>query len=165
MNLSGAQFQGSDLVGSVERALEDAGIGPELLELEITETIMLRDDVDEVLARLSRLGTLISVDDFGTGYGSLTYLRRFPISKIKVDQSFIKTMMSNQDDAEIVRAVVGLGRSLNMLVIAEGVETEDQLAFLKEINCDEVQGYYFSPPLPPDQIDELLSQGKFPLVT
>lgn len=165
VNLSGVQLQGSDLVGSVEGALEDAGIGPELLELEITETIMLRDDVDEVLARLSRLGTLISVDDFGTGYGSLTYLRRFPISKIKVDQSFIKTMMSNQDDAEIVRAVVGLGRSLNMLVIAEGVETEDQLAFLKEINCDEVQGYYFSPPLPPDQIDELLSQGKFPLVT
>jgi EAL domain-containing protein (putative c-di-GMP-specific phosphodiesterase class I) len=126
---------------------------------------MLREDVDEVLDRLCRLGTLISVDDFGTGYGSLTYLRRFPISKIKVDQSFIKTMMSNQDDAEIVRAVVGLDRSLNMLVIAEGVETEDQLAFLKEINCDEVQGYYFSPPLPPDQIDELLSKGKFPLVT
>ena len=146
VNLSGVQLQGSDLVGSVEGALEDAGIGAALLELEITETIMLREDVDEVLDRLCRLGTLISVDDFGTGYGSLTYLRRFPISKIKVDQSFIKTMMSNQDDAEIVRAVVGLGRSLNMLVIAEGVETEDQLAFLKEINCDEVQGYYFSPP-------------------
>ncbi|MFQ5984777.1 MAG: putative bifunctional diguanylate cyclase/phosphodiesterase [Alphaproteobacteria bacterium] len=149
VNLSGAQFR-SDLVSVVENALEDARLNPELLELEITETIMVRGrhaKVGATLARLSEIGVVISVDDFGTGYASLTYLRRFPVSKIKVDRSFVQGAIGNPDDAAIVRAVVGLARSLSKRVVAEGVETEEQLAFLVELGCDEAQGYYFGRPL------------------
>lgn len=158
VKLSGAQFR-SDLASAVENALKDARLNPELLELEITETIMVqgRDpEVGAALARLSDLGVVISVDDFGTGYASLGHLRRFPVSKIKVDRSFVEGATRNPEDAEIVRAVVRLARNLNKRVVAEWVETEEQVAFLTEVGCDEAQGYYFGRPASGDDLVALV---------
>ena len=149
VNLSPIQFRQPTLVDDVENALLNATLDPALLEIEITESVLLHDTalVLETLDRLKRIGVLIAMDDFGTGYSSLSYLQRFPFDRIKIDQSFIRELSSNPDAAAIVRAVIALGRSLNISTTAEGVETAPQFAYLKGEVCDEVQGYYFDKPL------------------
>ena len=150
VNLSPVQFVKGKLVEEVEHALLVSGLTPERLELEITESVLLQNS-DETLLLLNQmreLGLQISMDDFGTGYSSLSYLRRFPFDKIKIDQSFVRTLADGKGSLEIIRAVIGLGRALNMKILAEGVETPEQLAALQAEGCDEVQGFLFSKPVP-----------------
>ncbi|MCH7929702.1 MAG: EAL domain-containing protein, partial [Proteobacteria bacterium] len=159
VNLSAAQFHGTDIVATVSDVLDESLLDPTLLELEITETMMMRERDSKVvpaLQGLSDLGVEIAVDDFGTGYASLTYLRRFPVSKVKVDQSFVAGIVDDRDDRAIVQAVIGLGRGLNMKVTAEGVETREQVEILRAWQCDEAQGYYFGRPVPAEQLIGLL---------
>jgi EAL domain-containing protein (putative c-di-GMP-specific phosphodiesterase class I) len=145
----------------VTEALDDARLDPALLEVEITENLLIRDTVTvlEVLQRLQALGVKIAMDDFGTGYSSLSYLQRFPFDRIKIDRSFVQGLSDNQDSAAIVGAVVALGRSLKMATTAEGVETLRQFIYLKQEACDEVQGFYFGRPVPADQLAEVLRRG------
>ena len=158
VNLSPLQFQGRSLVDDVAYALQESGLPPRRLELEITESVLIQD-ADSVLKTLHAfraMGIRIAMDDFGTGYSSLSYLRRFPFDKIKIDQSFVKGIAEQEDCRTIVRAVIGLGRSLHMSVNAEGVETEAQLEALRSEGCGEIQGYFFSKPQPADQVVEML---------
>jgi predicted signal transduction protein with EAL and GGDEF domain len=158
VNLSPRQFQGADLVSQVAGALREPGVDPRCLDLEITESNAMEDAELTVnsLWELKRLGVGISMDDFGTGYSSLNYLKKFPIDRVKLDQSFVRDVASNPEDAAIVRAVIAMAHTLRLVVAAEGVETEDQLSFLRRHQCDEMQGFLFSPPVPPDEFRELL---------
>lgn len=165
VNLSAGQLNGGDFVATVTDALDSSRLAPGQLELEITETmIMHRRDltIGPQLEQLHELGVRISVDDFGTGYGSLPYLKRFPVSKVKIDQSFVQGIGRDADDEAIIEAVIGLGRSLNMTVVAEGVETNEQFAFLKAEGCHQAQGYYFGRPLPARELTALLKVEAFP---
>lgn len=159
VNLSPVQFVGEKLVEEVKRALSVSGLGSGRLELEITESVLLQDNeaTVAVLHRLRELGARISMDDFGTGYSSLSYLRRFPFDKIKIDQSFVRNLEHEPGSLEIVRAVVGLGNALGMSVLAEGVETQEQLAILMREGCKELQGYLFSRPRPIGEATALLA--------
>jgi diguanylate cyclase (GGDEF)-like protein len=150
VNVSPVQFKGSGLADCVTSALSASGLPPRCLELEITESVLLADNAAtlDVLRDLRARGVRISMDDFGTGYASLSYLRSFPFDKIKIDQSFVRDLEDSADSAAIVSAIIGLGRSLGMRVTAEGVETAGQLNRLRAAGCDEVQGYYFSRPRP-----------------
>jgi diguanylate cyclase (GGDEF)-like protein/PAS domain S-box-containing protein len=160
VNLSPAQFLKPGLEDMVALTLDETELEPERLELEITERILLRDTEStlRILHNIRSLGVRISMDDFGTGYSSLSYLRRFPFDKIKLDRSFISDVESDGDAWTIVRAILGLGRSLSIATIAEGVETIGQLQFLIREGCDEGQGYYFGAPMPPEAIADVLSQ-------
>jgi predicted signal transduction protein with EAL and GGDEF domain len=159
VNLSPTQFRSRSLADDAARALGVSGLPARRLELEITESILIQDDtVLETLHELRRLGIRIAMDDFGTGYSSLSYLRRFPFDKIKIDQSFVKGMENDEDCRTIVRAVIGLGRSLRMTVNAEGVETEAQLEALRGEGCGEIQGYLFSKPRPAAEVAGLLQR-------
>lgn len=158
VNVSGVQFQQSDLVGLTRSVLEETGLRPDLLELEVTESAFM-DDIQhtvQTLKDLNALGVELAIDDFGTGYSSLSYLRQFPIDRLKIDQSFIRNALTNNDDMAIARTIIGLGRSLNLKVIAEGVETREHEAFLLAEGCDEVQGYRYSKPVPFDQFREFV---------
>ena len=160
VNLSPVQFRHGDLVGLVRRVLQESGLEARRLELEITERVLLAD-MGAALATLERLrglGVRIAMDDFGTGYSSFSYLQKFPFDTIKIDRSFVAAIETRSEAHAIVRAVVGLGRSLGMRTCAEGVETAAQLAFLKAEGCDEVQGYYLARPLPASEIARLLDQ-------
>ncbi len=150
VNLSAKQFRRQDLHTAVKRALDKSGIDPALLELEITESATMEnpEEAAATLAALNKLGVRLSMDDFGTGYSSLSYLKRFPLDSLKIDRSFIIGLPDDADDVSIARAVIAMAHSLDMKVIAEGVETEAQTAFLAANGCDEIQGYYFSRPLP-----------------
>jgi len=161
VNISAVQFRRADLVDTVRRALTDADIDAQYLEIELTETALMSDPEEsvEILERLSRMGILVSVDDFGTGYSSMSYLRRFPIDKLKVDRSFITNIMISADDAAIVQAIISLAHSLRLSVVAEGVESAEQLAFLQKQGCDQYQGYYFSPPVDSAAFAEMLRAG------
>jgi diguanylate cyclase (GGDEF)-like protein/PAS domain S-box-containing protein len=161
VNLSAAQFKSKSLVGAVEHALAASGLAASRLELEVTESLLLENDASTLctLQTLSGLGARISMDDFGTGHSSLNYLRRFPFNKLKIDRSYIRDMSNRPDSLAIVRAILGLGRSLNMVTTAEGVETEAQLARLQEEGCDEVQGYLFSEPRPAAEVPHMLLSG------
>lgn len=152
VNVSGAQFYQSDLVAYTEKVLSETGIDPSLLELEVTESVFMQDisHTVETLQKLHALGVELAIDDFGTGYSSLSYLRQFPIDRLKIDQSFIRNALNNSDDAAIAKTIIGLGHSLNLKVIAEGVETKDHETFLSEQGCDEVQGFRYSKPVPYD---------------
>ena len=153
VNVSGAQFFQSDLVGYTKSVLQETGVKPELLELEVTESVFM-DDISiavETLKKLHELGVELAIDDFGTGYSSLSYLRQFSIDRLKIDQSFIRNALTNSDDAAIARTIIRLGHSLNLKVIAEGVETGEHEKFLKEEGCDEVQGFRYSKPVPKDE--------------
>ncbi|MEO1766273.1 putative bifunctional diguanylate cyclase/phosphodiesterase [Thiobacter aerophilum] len=154
VNLSARQFAHRNLVSVVRRALDEADCAPEQLGLEITESLLMANPLEaiRVLTVLSDMGIQISVDDFGTGYSSLSYLKRFPIHKIKIDRSFVRDLATDPEDAAIVTAIIAMAHSLDCSVVAEGVETEQQLAFLRERGCDEYQGYYFSRPLPADTL-------------
>jgi EAL domain-containing protein (putative c-di-GMP-specific phosphodiesterase class I) len=137
-------------VGIVRSAVADAGIRPQLLDLEITESLMLReiDASIELLNQLRKLGVSLSVDDFGTGYSSLSYLKRLPINVLKIDRSFVRDLHRDPDDAAICAAILAMAHNLDLEVVAEGVELEAQLDFLRRRDCDQFQGFYFSKPLP-----------------
>ncbi|MDQ5857742.1 MAG: EAL domain-containing protein [Acidobacteriota bacterium] len=160
VNLSPRQFQQTDLVSQVAAALEASEVEPGLLDLEITESSAMEnaDLTIKTLSELRRLGVGISMDDFGTGYSSLNYLKRFPIDRVKLDRSFVRDIVTNSEDAAIVRAVIALAHTLKLVVVAEGVETEDQLAFLRKHRCDEMQGFLFSSPVDPAKFQELLER-------
>jgi len=162
VNLSAHQFQNSDVGALVSRSLAGSGLEPHWLELEVTESAVLfnADAVIRTLNELKANGISQSLDDFGTGYSSLSYLQRLPVSRIKIDQSFIANLTSSPNDAAIVRAVIGMAHSLKLAVIAEGVETEGQLAFLRALGCEEIQGYYFSRPLPGGEFVALLEEQR-----
>jgi len=164
VNLSSRQFQQSDLVSQVTHALDETGLEPDKLDLEITESNAMQNAEHSInmLWGLKKQGVRISMDDFGTGYSSLNYLKRFPIDRIKLDQSFVRDLPSDKDDAAIAMAVIAMGRSLELAVIAEGVETEEQLAFLKGQNCDQLQGFLLSKPLPPEAFDRFLDESRDP---
>jgi EAL domain-containing protein (putative c-di-GMP-specific phosphodiesterase class I) len=158
INLSPAQFQHGDLPNLVHQVLLDTGLSPARLELEITEGVLIGDFTRAVsiLRRLKNLGVNISMDDFGTGYSSLSYLQSFPFDKIKIDQTFIANLGHSQQAATIIRAVIALGRGLNVPVSAEGVETAEQLKFLAAENCHEIQGYLIGRPKPIADYAELV---------
>jgi diguanylate cyclase (GGDEF)-like protein len=161
VNFSPAQFKTRDLTQLVARVLEETGLPAGRLEIEITESLLLRDVENNLntLRSLKNLGIRISMDDFGTGYSSLSNLRSFPFDKIKIDRSFVHDVERNADAAAIIHAVVGLGQSLGMSTCAEGVETGEQLAYLREEGCTEVQGYYYSKPKPAPEIVQMLNDG------
>lgn len=163
VNLSPIQFRKPDLHEDVFQALDDAGLDADGLELEVTESLLMNDpsETAAILGRLRSRGIHISIDDFGTGYSSLSYLKRFPINALKIDRSFVTDVTSNPDDAAIATAIILMGHSLKLSVVAEGVETENQLAFLKVLQCNEVQGYLFSPPVPADRA-QLLLEAQMP---
>lgn len=150
VNVSGAQFYQSDLPAYVSKILHETGLPPQKLELEVTESVFMEDvsHAIQTLQNLHSLGVELAIDDFGTGYSSLSYLRQFPIDRLKIDQSFIRNALNNPDDAAIARTIVALGHSLNLKVIAEGVETKEHEEFLMTHGCDEVQGYRYSRPVP-----------------
>ncbi len=158
VNLSSRQFWQPDLLETVERSLRDSGFNPRFLELELTEGLILKgvDDAVRTMRILRRMGIDLAIDDFGTGYSSLAYLKRFPIGRLKVAQAFLHDIPADPDSAAIARAVISLGHSLKLKVIAEGVETQEQLEFLEAAGCDEMQGYLVSKPLPRDEVTELL---------
>jgi diguanylate cyclase (GGDEF)-like protein len=158
VNLSARQFEQPDLAEMVARILRETGLESRYLELELIESALMKSAETSVgvLHELKAMGVCIAIDDFGTGYSSLSYLRRFPVNKLKIDQSFVREILTNESDAEIVRAVIALGHSLKLKVVTEGVETEAQRAFLRSLGCDEMQGYLFSKPLPAEAFSELL---------
>jgi EAL domain-containing protein (putative c-di-GMP-specific phosphodiesterase class I) len=160
VNLSPRQFLQADLVSQVADALSSSGLDPESLDLEITESNVMENAEVTVntLWELRRLGVGISMDDFGTGYSSLNYLKRFPIDRVKLDQSFVRDVVTNPEDAAIVRAVISMAHTLRLVVAAEGVENEEQLAFLRQYRCDEMQGFLFSPPVEPAEFEKLLAR-------
>jgi diguanylate cyclase (GGDEF)-like protein len=158
VNISAVQFRRRDLVQEIADVLRETGLDARYLELEVTETTVMHDAEQLIwtLEQLRALGVHLAIDDFGTGYSSLSYLKRFAIDKIKIDRSFIRDIPADQDDHSIVRAIIGLGKQLNLIVVAEGVETSEQLAALRDSDCDALQGFYFSRPLPVTGIEELL---------
>jgi len=155
VNLSARQFSDRMLISKIESALNRSGLDPTFLEMEITESIIMKDIESTValLEKMAQMGLALSIDDFGTGYSSLSYLKRFPINKLKIDKSFIDDVISSEDDAKIVEAIIGLSHNLKLNVICEGVEDADQLGWLEEHRCNEIQGYYFSKPLPADEFE------------
>jgi len=158
VNLSARQFGAADLVPSIEAALRDSGLAPSCLELELTESLFMGDIAPavELLHRMKALGVNLSIDDFGTGYSSFSYLSRFPIDVLKIDRSFVSDITHDANDAAIVDSIIALAHNLRLSVIAEGVETAEQLDYLRLQGCDEMQGYYFSRPLPAEDFARLL---------
>ncbi|VVN85236.1 EAL domain-containing response regulator [Pseudomonas fluorescens] len=158
VNVSGHQLIEGDLIADIARLLKQHLVEPHWLEVELTEGSLMENTQHTIasLQRLHTMGVKISIDDFGTGYSSLAYLRRFPIDTLKIDIAFIREVTSNPQDAAITRTIIELAHSLNLRVVAEGVETQAQLAFLKEAGCDQIQGYLFSRPLPVETLERLL---------
>jgi len=165
VNLSATQFVAEDLVGVVRQALEQSGLPPAQLELELTESTLMgnADQATATLRELKGLGVLLAVDDFGTGYSSLAYLRRFPLDTLKIDRSFVLDMERDANAGAITQAVVALGRSLGLITVAEGVETQAQEAILKALHCTVGQGYLFSRPIPAAELESAIGAGRWPL--
>ena len=165
VNLSPVQFRCADLFEKVAAAVRASGLEPSGLELEVTESVLMNDPTQTAatLRQFKELGLKLSIDDFGTGYSSLSYLKRFPIDALKIDRSFITDVTSSPDDASIATAIILMGHSLKLKVVAEGVETENQLAFLRVLQCNEAQGYLFSPPVPAEVAGKLLATQRFAL--
>jgi diguanylate cyclase (GGDEF)-like protein/PAS domain S-box-containing protein len=161
VNISSMEFREDHFLENVFTTLSETGLDPRFLELELTESVLMKrvESAASVLKALRTRGVQIAVDDFGTGYSSLSYLRKFPIDALKIDQSFVRQITSAPDDSTIVTAVISMGRSLRLRVIAEGVETQQELAFLRARLCDEAQGFHFSRPVPPQQFANLLKNG------
>jgi diguanylate cyclase (GGDEF)-like protein/PAS domain S-box-containing protein len=162
VNLSARQFSAADLVPGIEQVLSDTGLAPSCLELELTESLFMSDVTPavELLHRMKALGVKLSIDDFGTGYSSFSYLSRFPIDVLKIDRSFVNDITHDANDAAIVASIIALAHNLRLSVIAEGVETAEQLDYLRHQGCDEMQGYYFSRPLPAQEFEQLLRQRR-----
>lgn len=163
LNISGRQFRQESLVRSIERTLGDFSLNPKYLELELTESVIMDNPevTADVLKRLKGMGVTLSMDDFGTGYSSFNYLKRFPLDIIKIDQSFVQHVTKQAEDATIVQAMIAMAHSLRLTVVAEGVETEEQMAFLREHGCDEMQGYLLSQPAPPGDVLSFLKKYEF----
>ncbi|HQQ72025.1 MAG TPA: EAL domain-containing protein, partial [Alicycliphilus sp.] len=158
VNVSPRQFQQDDMAACAAQALAASGLPAQCLELELTESVLAErpEEIRQVLQRLREQGVRIAVDDFGTGYSSLAHLKRFPIDVLKIDQGFMRDIPASADDMAISATIIAMGRSLGLTVLAEGVETPEQLAFLRERGCDDYQGYLFSRPVPPDEFARLL---------
>jgi EAL domain-containing protein (putative c-di-GMP-specific phosphodiesterase class I) len=156
VNVSAVQFRQDRFLQVVRKVLDETGLPPQYLELELTEGLLLSNGelTLTVLQELKKMGLKLSIDDFGTGYSSLSYLRHFPVYKLKIDRSFVQAMMVDPEDAAITSTIISMAKSLDLKVIAEGVENEEQLFFLQAHNCDELQGYYFSKPLIPNDFAE-----------
>lgn len=161
VNLSAFQFRNGTLLATIREALAEHRLDPGYLEVEITESALMSDPEESVsiLRKLSDMGVQVSVDDFGTGYSSMSYLQRFPIDKLKIDRTFISDVTSSNDDASIVSAIVSLGHTLKLKVIAEGVETPEQLEFLQMLGCDQYQGFHYSKPMPAEEFADLIRRG------
>jgi EAL domain-containing protein (putative c-di-GMP-specific phosphodiesterase class I) len=161
VNVSAMEFRDEKFLEGVFAILSETGMDPRKLELELTESVLMMrtESTAKILQTLRESGVKVAVDDFGTGYSSLSYLRRFPVDALKIDSSFIRQLGTDGDDTTIVTAVIGMARSLNLRVVAEGVETREQLAFLTAHRCDDAQGYYFSRPLLAQQFAKLLITG------
>ncbi|KAF2407844.1 putative bifunctional diguanylate cyclase/phosphodiesterase [Pseudomonas antarctica] len=162
VNISAIDFRQRHFVANLAAILERTGLAPHLLELEITESVLMQnvEDTLNTLRGIKTLGVRLSIDDFGTGYSSLSYLRRFPIDVLKIDQSFIRGLSDNSPDAQLVGAIISLGKSLDLNIVAEGVETVEQLQFLKDHQCEEGQGFLFSKAVAPDEFAQLLQAGR-----
>lgn len=162
VNLSARQFQRKNLAEVIGQILSESGVNPALLKLELTESLLMSDAKEsvETLLQLKHLGVQLSADDFGTGYSSLAYLKRFPLDELKIDREFIRDAISDPDDAAIALSIINLAHTLKLKVVAEGVETEGQLNFLRLHDCDEMQGYYFSRPLPVAECTRMLVEDK-----
>jgi diguanylate cyclase (GGDEF)-like protein/PAS domain S-box-containing protein len=158
VNLSLRQLLDENLIEDIEKALKDSGMSPGLLELEITESMVMHSPTRMigVLAKIKNLGVRLAIDDFGTGYSSLAQIKHFPVDTLKVDRSFIRNIPQDAEDKAITEAIIAMGKTLSLTVVAEGVETQDQMEFLKDHSCDEMQGYYFSKPIIPEQFADLL---------
>jgi EAL domain-containing protein (putative c-di-GMP-specific phosphodiesterase class I) len=158
VNVSAVQFASPDLVPAILSALKESGLDPRRLELEVTESVLLdvRGTALSMLQGLREIGVRVSLDDFGTGYSSLGYLRSFPFDKIKIDQSFVRSASGDAVGRSIVRVIASLGQSLGMATVAEGVETEEQMARVVSDGCTDIQGYLISRPLPPGEIGGFL---------
>jgi EAL domain-containing protein (putative c-di-GMP-specific phosphodiesterase class I) len=160
INVSGRQFKQNNFLSSITAILKKTGVEPQFLNFEVTESILI-EDVDKIvnlLMNFRQLGIKISIDDFGTGYSSLSYLKSFPVNILKIDRSFITDLVNDESNAAIAQAVIAIARILKMTVIAEGVENEQQLAILRQLQCDEIQGYYFSPPVTFEKATQFLNQ-------
>jgi diguanylate cyclase (GGDEF)-like protein/PAS domain S-box-containing protein len=163
VNVSAAQFRNEEFRRDLLTNLRETDLNPQTLELEVTESVLMRNPerLVPILKALREEGVRVSVDDFGTGYSSLSYLQQLPLDALKIDQSFVRRITTNPDETTIVGAIISMGRSLNLRVLAEGVETARDLGFLRAHDCDEAQGYYFSPPLPPAQFAKMLRANVF----
>ena len=162
VNLSARQFLQQDIMTWVMKTLGQTGLEPQYLDLELTESL-IAEDTEKVIATVNRLkaaGVKLSIDDFGTGYSSLSYLKRYRVDTLKIDQSFVRTMLTEVDDAAITLAVISLAHSLRMAAVAEGVETAEQCRFLRLNRCDAMQGYFFSRPVPAAELEVILRSDK-----
>ena len=162
VNLSIRQLLQPNLAQQVIAILKETGLGPGDLEFEITEGIMMGDTQAAMvfLTRMHELGVLLAIDDFGTGYSSLSYLKKMPLDRLKIDQSFVRDLVTDRNDAAIVKSIITLGRQFHLHVVAEGVETQEQMNFLRVNGCDEIQGYYFSRPLPADEFAQFIGTSR-----
>lgn len=164
VNVSGRQFQDPNLLQMIKNVLVETGLNPIYLELELTESMLMEENINRkesvfaVLTQLQTMGIHIAIDDFGTGYSSLSYLKRFPLNTLKIDRSFVQDVNTNTDDAAITTAIIAMAHSLQLTVVAEGVETKEQLAFLDKRQCEIVQGYFFSPPISVKEMTKMLKQ-------
>jgi EAL domain-containing protein (putative c-di-GMP-specific phosphodiesterase class I) len=161
VNISAMEFRNDNFLEGVFLILDETGLDPRTLELELTESVLMKHakSTETILKALKSAGLRLAIDDFGTGYSSLSYLGKFPIDTIKIDQSFIRQITAAPEETTIVTAVISMGRSLHLRVVAEGLETREELAFLQAHECDEAQGYYFSRPVPPEQFVSLFATG------
>jgi EAL domain-containing protein (putative c-di-GMP-specific phosphodiesterase class I) len=161
VNISALQFQNRQFHATLEQALRDSGLDPRFLELELNESALTREAESklEMLRGIREMGVRLVIDDFGTGYSSLSCLKRFPIDKLKIDQSFVRDVIIDPENAAIVTAIINMAHSLRLKTIAEGVETQEQYERLKTLNCDELQGYFFSRPLPAEECAALLAES------
>jgi EAL domain-containing protein (putative c-di-GMP-specific phosphodiesterase class I) len=161
VNVSAMEFRDEKFLDGLFAILAETGFDPSSLELELTESVLMKHAASTAttLQALRKNGIRVAVDDFGTGYSSLNYLRKFPVDAIKIDQSFIRQITTAGDDTTIVKAIIGMARGLKLRVIAEGVETLGELAFLRAYRCDEAQGFYFSRPVLPERFAALLRSG------
>jgi len=161
VNLSARQLQKKDLAGVIATILSETGLDPRFLELEIVESMVMKDveSAMAIMRELKGLGVQLAMDDFGTGYSSLSYLKRFPFDRLKIDLSFVRDIMTDPESAAIARTIIAMAHNLNLRAIAEGVETEEQLKYLRLHGCDEIQGYYASPPVTALEFEALLRSG------
>lgn len=166
VNVTSQQFKHYDLVKKIDEILKETGLDPKHLEIELTENVILSNGaIIQAIVELKKVGVVIAVDDFGTGYSSLSYLHKIPLDRLKIDGSFIQHINSPEDDEVIIRAIIAMAKNLNLEVLAEGVETKDQLNFLKKYECNEIQGFYFSTPLGSDEIIKYLGQAEQSKIT
>jgi len=161
VNISAMEFRQGGFLEGIFAILEDTGLDPRFLELELTESVLMKNtgSTESILAKLRARGVQLAIDDFGTGYSSLSYLRKFPVDALKIDQSFVRQITTAPNETAIVTAMISMGRSLKLRVIAEGVETQEELAFLQTHQCEQAQGYYFSRPVVAEQFAQLLKSG------